>query len=237
MITTHTGARSWRNQRGRHRPTAVPGRIPAPPGDRPGVRPTARSEALPEPRPRAQAMALRRSRRQPYTGLKPSPPPGSAKSGAARIELGEGRAAVADAGPDLIHDLRIYVRRLCALSDLLPRPPGARPMRRALRKEVAWPCRCRGRAIGTSSRWKCCRSSAMPIRISIRKPRPRARACSEIAHDEMYANLQTERFQAMLRLLGAARDPRRHGRARAPVAVSRARPPPRGWDAALRAPG
>ena len=45
MITTHTGARSWRNQRGRHRPTAVPGRIPAPPGDRPGVRPTARSEA------------------------------------------------------------------------------------------------------------------------------------------------------------------------------------------------
>ena len=35
------------------------------------------------------------------------------------------------------------------------------------------PCRCRGRAIGTSSRWKCCRSSAMPIRISIRKPRPR----------------------------------------------------------------
>ena len=38
------------------------------------------------------------------------------------------------------------------------------------------PCsRCRGRAIGTS-RWKCCRSSAMPIRISIRKPRPRGLA-------------------------------------------------------------
>ena len=177
MITTHTGARSWRNQRGRHRPTAVPGRIPAPPGDRPGVRPTARSEALPEPRPRAQAMAL------------PGEPAPALHTGEAVAatwfgeiwsrahRLGEGRAAVADAGPDLIHDLRIYVRRLCALSDLLPRPPGARPMRRALRKEVAWAMqRCRGRAIGTSSRWKCCRSSAMPIRISIRKPRPRGLA-------------------------------------------------------------
>ena len=43
--------------------------------------------SLPEPRPRAQAMALPgRSRRQPCTrGWKPSPPPGSAKSGAARI--------------------------------------------------------------------------------------------------------------------------------------------------------
>ena len=139
MITTHTGARSWRNQRGRHRPTAVPGRIPAPPGDRPGVRPTARSEAC-----RSQGLEPRQwrgpggARASLAHGLEAVAATWFGEIWSRAHRLGEGRAAVADAGPDLIHDLRIYVRRLCALSDLLPRPPGARPMRRALRKEVAW---------------------------------------------------------------------------------------------------
>ena len=116
--------------------------------------------------------------------------------------LGEGRAAVADAGPDLIHDLRIYVRRLCALSDLLPRPPGARPMRRALRKEVAWAMQPLSRARD----WDVFTMEVLP-QLCDADPDidPQASAAgprrSEIAHDEMYANLQTERFQAMLRLL------------------------------------
>ena len=229
MITTHTGARSWRNQRGRHRPTAVPGRIPAPPGDRPGVRPTARSEALPEPRPRAQAMALPgRSRRQPCTRA------GSRRRHLVRRNLEprasrEGRAAVADAGPDLIHDLRIYVRRLCALSDLLPRPPGARPMRRALRK---WPgpcSRCRGRAIGTSSRWKCCRSSAMPIRISIRKPRPRGLAPAPRSRTTRCTpTCRPNASRPCCACSGnAAREIPAAMAERAPRSLSRARPPPR----------
>ena len=65
----------------------------------------------------------------------------------------------------------------------------------------------------------------------------RARARSEIAHDEMYANLQTERFQAMLRLL-------RERSAEIPAAMAERAPRSlyralgrrlEGWDAALRA--
>ena len=146
------------------------------------VRPTARSEALPEPRPRAQAMALPgRSRRQPCTRA------GSRRRHLVRRNLeprasraSEGRAAVADAGPDLIHDLRIYVRRLCALSDLLPRPPGARPMRRALRKEVAWAMPSRARD------WDVFTMEVLPQLCDADpdidpQARPRARARSEIA--------------------------------------------------------
>ena len=142
-----------------------------------------------------------------------------------------------EAGPpwrtpaDLIHDLRIYVRRLCALSDLLPRPPGARPMRRALRKEVAWAMQPLSRARD----WDVFTMEVLPQLcdadpdIDPQASAARARARSEIAHDEMYANLQTERFQAMLRLLRerSAGSPPPWPSAR-PVAVSRARPPPRG---------
>ena len=153
--------------------------------------------------------------------------------------LGEGRAAVADAGPDLIHDLRIYVRRLCALSDLLPRPPGARPMRRALRKEVAWAMQPLSRARD----WDVFTMEVLPQLcdadpdIDPQASAARARARSEIAHDEMYANLQTERFQAMLRLL-------RERSAEIPAAMAERAPRSlyralgrrlEGWDAALRA--
>ena len=196
--------------------------------------------SLPEPRPRAQAMARPgRSPRQPARGWKPSPPPGSAKSGAARIGW-------ARAGPPWRTPARIssmICGSTCAGCARCPtcchgRQARAPCVARCARK---WPgpcSRCRGRAIGTSSRWKCCRSSAMPIRISIRKPR-RARARSEIAHDEMYANLQTERFQAMLRLLRerSAEIPAAMAE-RAPRSLSRARPPPRGLGrGAARAPG
>ena len=122
--------------------------------------------------------AARRSRRQPCTrGWKPSPPPGSAKSGAARIGW-------ARAGPPWRTPARIssmICGSTCAGCARCPtcchgRQARAPCVARCARK---WPgpcSRCRGRAIGTSSRWKCCRSSAMPIRISIRKPRPRGLA-------------------------------------------------------------
>lgn len=42
------------------------------------------------------------------------------------------------AEPDLIHDLRIHLRRFCALSELLPWHEGDRAAARTLRKEVAW---------------------------------------------------------------------------------------------------
>ena len=120
--------------------------------------------------------AAGRSRRQPCTrGWKPSPPPGSAKSGAARIGW-------ARAGPPWRTPARIssmICGSTCAGCARCPtcchgRQARAPCVARCARK---WPgpC-CRGRAIGTSSRWKCCRSSAMPIRISIRKPRPRGLA-------------------------------------------------------------
>ena len=68
--------------------------------------------------------------------------------------------------------------------------------------------------------------------------RPRARARSEIAHDEMYANLQTERFQAMLRLLRerSAEIPAAMAE-RAPRSLYRALGRPRGLGRAARAPG
>ena len=176
MITTHTGARSWRNQRGRHRPTAVPGRIPAPPGDRPGVRPTARSEALPEPRPRAQAMARPGGARRLAHGLEAVAATWFGEIWSRAHRLGE-------AGPPWRTPARIssmICGSTCAGCARCPtcchgRQARAPCVARCARK---WPgpCRCRGRAIGTSSRWKCCRSSAMPIRISIRKPRPRGPA-------------------------------------------------------------
>ena len=86
------------------------------------------------------------------------------------------------------------------------------------------PCsRCRGRAIGTSSRWKCCRSSAMPIRISIRKPRPRLAPARDRARRDVRQPADRTLPGHAAPAPGTQRgDPRRHGRARAPVAVSRA---------------
>ena len=131
--------------------------------------------SLPEPRPRAQAMALPgRSRRQPCTRA------GSRRRHLVRRNL-EPRASVGRAGPPWRTPARIssmICGSTCAGCARCPtcchgRQARAPCVARCARK---WPgpcSRCRGRAIGTSSRWKCCRSSAMPIRISIRKPRPR----------------------------------------------------------------
>ena len=176
-----------------------------------------------------------------HTGWKPSPPPGSAKSGAARIGW-------ARAGPPWRTPARIssmICGSTCAGCARCPtcchgRQARAPCVARCARK---WPgpcSRCRGRAIGTSSRWKCCRSSAMPIRISIRKPRPRGLAPAPRSRTTRCTpTCRPNASRPCCACSGnAARDPRRHGRARAPVAVSRARPPPRGLGrGAARAPG
>ena len=125
----------------------------------------------------------------------------------------------------------------CARCPTCPRPPGARPMRRALRKEVAWAMQPLSRARD----WDVFTMEVLPQLCDADpdidpQASARARARSEIAHDEMYANLQTERFQAMLRLL-------RERSAEIPAAMAeRARSLYRalgrrleGWDAALRA--
>ena len=116
--------------------------------------------------------------------------------------LGEGRAAVADAGPDLIHDLRIYVPAVRAVR---PAATAARRAPHASRaaQEVAWAMQPLSRARD----WDVFTMEVLPQLcdadpdIDPQASAARARARSEIAHDEMYANLQTERFQAMLRLL------------------------------------
>ena len=178
-----------------------------------------------------------RSPRQPHTGLEAVAATWFGEIWSRAHRLGEGRAAVADAGPDLIHDLRIYVRRLCALSDLLPRPPGARPMRRALRK-VAWAMQPLSRARD----WDVFTMEVLPQLCDadpdIDPQASAARAAPlEIAHDEMYANLQTERFQAMLRLLRerSAGSPPPWPSARPGRCIARSAAASRGWDAALRA--
>lgn len=117
--------------------------------------------------------------------------------------LGEGEAAVGPAEADLIHDLRIHVRRLCALSDLLPRPADRQPMRRMLRREVAWAMQPLSRARD----WDVFVTEVLP-RLCDAEPdidRPvsmhRAQARSALAHAEMYASLRSERFDGMVRLL------------------------------------
>ena len=112
-------------------------------------------------------------------------------------------------------------------------------MRRALRKEVAWAMQPLSRARD----WDVFTMEVLPQLcdadpdIDPQASAARARARSEIAHDEMYANLQTERFQAMLRLL-------RERSAEIPAAMAERAPRSlyralgrrlEGWDAALRA--
>ena len=192
--------------------------------------------SLPEPRPRAQAMALPgRSRRQPCTRA------GSRRRHLVRRNL-EPRASVGR-GPGRRGGRRRISSMICGSTCAgCARCPTCCHGRQARAPCVArcarkWPgpcSRCRGRAIGTSSRWKCCRSSAMPIRISIRKPRPRGLAPAPRSRTTRCTpTCRPNASRPCCACSGnAARDPRRHGRARAPVAVSRARPPPRGWDAA-----
>ena len=159
--------------------------------------------SLPEPRPRAQAMALPgRSRRQPCTrGWKPSPPPGSAKSGAARIGW-------ARAGPPWRTPARIssmICGSTCAGCARCPtcchgRQARAHASRAAQGSGL-------GHALSRARDWDVFTMEVLPQLcdadpdIDPQASAARARARSEIAHDEMYANLQTERFQAMLRLL------------------------------------
>ena len=152
--------------------------------------------------------------------------------------LGEGRAAVADAGPDLIHDLRIYVPAVRAVR------PAATAARRAPHASRAAQGSGLGHAALSRARdWDVFTMEVLPQLcdadpdIDPQASAARARACSEIAHDEMYANLQTERFQAMLRLL-------RERSAEIPAAMAERAPRSlyralgrrlEGWDAALRA--
>ncbi|CAB3903692.1 CHAD domain-containing protein [Achromobacter ruhlandii] len=152
--------------------------------------------------------------------------------------LREGDAAVGQAAPDLIHDLRIYVRRLCALSDLLPRPADRQPLRRALRREVAWAMQPLSRARD----WDVFMADVLPRlceaepdidrEVSLR----RAGARSDVAHAEMYASLRNERFDGMVRLLRERSDEMHAALAeRKPKALYRAlRRRLERWDAALR---
>ncbi|WP_116519837.1 CHAD domain-containing protein [Achromobacter insuavis] len=152
--------------------------------------------------------------------------------------LREGETAVGQAAPDLIHDLRIYVRRLCALSDLLPRPAERQPLRRALRREVAWAMQPLSRARD----WDVFMTDVLPrlceaepdidSQVSLR----RAGARSNVAHAEMYASLRDERFDGMVRLLRERSDEMRVALAeRKPKALYNAMRRRLGrWDAALR---
>ncbi|MGE8656793.1 MAG: CHAD domain-containing protein [Achromobacter sp.] len=152
--------------------------------------------------------------------------------------LGEGEAAVGPAAPDLIHDLRIYVRRLCALSDLLPRAPGARPLRRALRQEVAWAMQPLARARD----WDVFMAEVLP-RLCEAEPdfdrqtsMQRAGTRSAVVHAEMYASLRSERFDGVVRLL-RERSEELHGAMAEHTAKDLYRAIRRRlgrWDAALR---
>ena len=172
-----------------------------------------------------------------HTGWKPSPPP-VRRNLEPRASVGRGPGRRGGRRPDLIHDLRIYVRRLCALSDLLPRPPARAPCVARCARKWPGPCAVAGARLGrlhdgSAAAALRCRSgyrSASLGRAGSRPLRDRARRDVRQPADR---TLPGHAAPAPGTQRG---DPRRHGRARAPVAVSRARPPPRGWGAA-RAPG
>lgn len=152
--------------------------------------------------------------------------------------LAEGEAAVGPAAADQIHDLRVHVRRLCALSDLLPRPGDRQPMRRVLRREVAWAMQPLSRARD----WDVFMADVLPRlcdaepdidrQVSMR----RAQARSAVVHAEMYASLRSERFDGMVRLLRERSEELHAALAeREPKALYRAIRRRLGrWDAALR---
>ncbi|MDH2052068.1 CHAD domain-containing protein [Achromobacter marplatensis] len=120
--------------------------------------------------------------------------------GARARRLTQAKAGVA--APELIHDLRVYMRRLCALSDLLPCTESGCAARRMLRKEVDWAMQPLSRARD----WDVFTIETLPLlweadsdldQDAVTK---RASARSGIAHDEMYVHLRSARFQGVLRL-------------------------------------
>ncbi len=119
--------------------------------------------------------------------------------------LGEGMAHVGNAAPDLIHDLRIYLRRQCALSELLPRHEGGRAAAQALRKEVAWAMQ----PLSLARDWDVFLAETLPSLcaaqpdIDREAAMARAEARRGLVHGEMYASLGSERFQGMVRQLKA----------------------------------
>ena len=194
--------------------------------------------SLPEPRPRAQAMALPgRSRRQPCTrGWKPSPPPGSAKSGAARIGW-------ARAGPPWRTPARIssmICGSTCAGCARCPtcchgRQARAHASRAAQGSGLGHAAAVAGARLGRLHDGSA--AAALRCRSGYRSAsRARSRSRRDRARRDVRQPADRTLPGHAAPAPGTQRgDPRRHGRARAPVAVSRARPPPRGWDAALRA--
>ncbi|CAB5516707.1 hypothetical protein LMG26857_05786 [Achromobacter anxifer] len=115
-------------------------------------------------------------------------------------QLAKGDQAGEAGAPALIHDLRVYVRRFCALSDLLPRRARERSARRALRKEVAWAMQPLSRAHD----WDVLAGELLP-RLYEAEPDldreatgQRAAARSAVARGEMYIHLRSERFQSLL---------------------------------------
>lgn len=114
-------------------------------------------------------------------------------------QLAEGRAACGAAAPDLIHGLRVGMRRFCALSDLLPRQERGRAL---LRKEVGWAMEPLSRArdwdvfIGETLPRLCDEEPDLDRTVSLK----RAAARSLVEHGEMYAHVQSDRFQGVLQL-------------------------------------
>ncbi|WP_258127392.1 CHAD domain-containing protein [Achromobacter anxifer] len=115
-------------------------------------------------------------------------------------QLAKGDQAAAAGAPALIHDLRIHVRRFCALSDLLPRRGRGRSAMRALRKEVAWAMQPLSRARD----WDVLAAEILPRLFDAESDLDReatgqrAAARSAVAHGEMYVHLRSERFQGVL---------------------------------------
>ncbi|OAE56794.1 hypothetical protein A7J67_09175 [Achromobacter xylosoxidans] len=115
-----------------------------------------------------------------------------------RLAIGD-QAAQAGAA-DLIHDLRGFVGRFCALSELLPQRGRPRSARRALRKEVAWAMQPLTRARD----WAIFAGEILP-RLFDAEPdldreltAKRAAARSAVVHGEMCVHLRSERFQGLL---------------------------------------
>ncbi|NMK46471.1 CHAD domain-containing protein [Achromobacter sp. Bel] len=142
------------------------------------------------------------------------------------------------AAPELIHDLRVYMRRLSALSDLMPCKERGGAIRRMLRKEVAWAMQPLSRARD----WdvfviemlpRLCNADSDLDRVAATK---RAAARSDIVHSEMYAHLRSERFQGVLRLFRERDEDMRVATAerRSKVLFGRIHRKLEGWEKSIR---
>jgi CHAD domain-containing protein len=152
--------------------------------------------------------------------------------------LGEGEAAVGSAEPDLIHDLRIHLRRFCALSELLPWHEGDRAAARTLRKEVAWAMQ----PLSLARDWDVFLRETLP-RLCEAEPDldreaavARALARSALVHGEMYAGMHGERFQGVVRLLKARMEDMRQAVAQPPppALYGKLRRVLKKWEAGIR---